>query len=201
MNWMYYLLIYCGICYLVFICIYEYNMWKGKDIIDEELKVRIVIFLAVPFLPIIFPIFYISDRISKRKEAIRKREEEQKENELKAKIGLRPDENYQCFSHMGGVGIIECSDCGYKEKITCFTHGDYSCTIGRQCPNCHAFVVEYNESEKYHCFGDSDEDFVCRKCGTVIRKKDESIFKGNDDPLFCPQCNSARLMYIPLYFT
>lgn len=36
MNWMCYLLIYCGMCYLVFICIYVYNMWKGKDIIDEE---------------------------------------------------------------------------------------------------------------------------------------------------------------------
>ena len=84
-----------------------------------------------PLLPILFPVFYISDRISKRKETIRNREEEQKENELKAKIGLRPDENYMCFSHMGGAGVIKCTDCGYEEKNTSFSHGFYSCTIGR----------------------------------------------------------------------
>ena len=202
MNWILYFLLYCGICYVVFTCVYVYNMLKGKEIIDKEPKVKILLFLVVtPLLPILYPVFFVSDRIAKRKEAIRKREEEKKENELKAKIGLRPDENYMCFSHMGGVGIIECGDCGYKEKITCFTHGDYSCTIGRQCPNCHAFVVEYNESEKYHCFGDAEEDFVCRKCGTIIRKKEESIFKGNDDPLFCPKCHSARLHYHMLYIT
>lgn len=202
MNWMYYLLIYCGICYLVFICIYEYNMWKGKDIIDEEPKVKIMFFLVVPpLLPIMFPVFIISDRISKRKETIRNREEEQKKNELKAKIGLRPDENYMCFSHMGGAGVIKCADCGYEEKITSFTHGSYSCTIGRQCPNCYAFVYEYNESEEYHTFGEAKEDFVCKHCGAVVRKKEESIFKGNDDPLFCPKCHSARLRYRMIYIT
>ena len=202
MNWMCYLLIYCGMCYLVFICIYVYNMWKGKDIIDEEPKVKIMFFIVVPpLLPILFPVFFISDRISKRKETIRNREEEQKKNELKAKIGLRPDENYMCFSHMGGAGVIKCADCGYEEKITSFTHGFYSCTIGRQCPNCHAFVYEYNESEKYHTFGKATEDFVCEHCGTTVRKKEESIFKGNDDPLFCPKCHSARLHYHMVYIT
>ena len=202
MNWMCYLLIYCGMCYLVFICIYVYNIWKGKDIIDEEPKVKIMFFLVVPpLLPIMFPVFIISDRISKRKETKKNREEEQKKNELKAKIGLRADENYMCFSHMGGAGVIKCADCGYEEKITSFTHGSYSCTIGRQCPNCYAFVVEYNESEKYHCFGDAEEDFVCRKCGTIIRKKEEAISKGNDDPLFCPKCHSARLHYHMIYIT
>ena len=202
MNWMCYLLIYCGMCYLVFICIYVYNMWKGKDIIDEERKVKIMFFIVVPpLLPILFPVFFISDRISKRKETIRNREEEQKENELKAKIGLRPDENYMCFSHMGGAGVIKCADCGYEEKITSFTHGAYSCTIGRQCPSCYAFVYEYNESEKYHTFGKATEDFVCEHCGTTVRKKEESIFKGNDNPLFCPKCHSARLHYHMVYIT
>ena len=177
-------------------------MWKGKDIIDEEPKVKIMFFLVVPpLLPILFPVFFISDRISKRKETIRNREEEQKKNELKAKIGLRPDENYMCFSHMGGAGVIKCADCGYEEKITSFTHGSYSCTIGRQCPNCYAFVYEYNESEKYHTFGKATEDFVCEHCGTTVRKKEESIFKGNDDPLFCPKCHSARLHYHMVYIT
>lgn len=177
-------------------------MWKGKDIIDEEPKVKIMFFIVVPpLLPIMFPVFIISDRISKRKETIRNREEEQKENELKAKIGLRPDENYMCFSHMGGAGVIKCTDCGYEEIITSFTHGSYSCTIGRQCPNCYAFVYEYNESEKYHTFGKATEDFVCEHCGTTVRKKEESIFKGNDDPLFCPKCHSARLHYHMVYIT
>ena len=177
-------------------------MWKGKDIIEEEPKVKIMFFLVVPpLLPIMFPMFIISDRISKRKETIRNREEEQKKNELKAKIGLRPDENYMCFSHMGGAGVIKCADCGYEEKITSFTHGAYSCTIGRQCPSCYAFVYEYNESEKYHTFGKATEDFVCEHCGTTVRKKEKSIFKGNDDPLFCPKCHSARLHYHMVYIT
>ena len=43
-------------------------MWKGKDIIDEEPKVKIMFFIVVPpLLPILFPVFFISDRISKRK--------------------------------------------------------------------------------------------------------------------------------------
>ena len=201
MNWICYLLLYCGICYLIFICVYVYNRWKGKDIIDEELKVRIAMFLSVPLWPVLIPIILISEGITKLKESKRKKEEQQKENELKAKLGLRPDENYLCFSHMGGYGVIECVDCGYKEKITSFTHGSYSCDIGRQCPNCHAFVVEYNESEDFHSFGEAKEDFVCRHCGTVIRKKEEDILKGNDDPLFCPKCHSARLHYHMLFIT
>ena len=201
MRWIHYLLIYYGICYLAFICIYVYNRCKGKNIIDEKPKVKIAILLAVPLLPILFPVVYISDRISKMKEMVKDKKDEQKEKELKARIGLRPDENYLCFYRMGGVGTIKCGECGYQERITSFTHGLYSCYIGRQCPKCHAFLVEYNESKEYHTFGDSNEDFVCTKCGTVVRKKEEPILKGNEDPLFCPQCHSARLFYTLLYLT
>lgn len=201
MNWIYYLLLYCGICYIVFACVYVYHKWRGNDFLDDDLKEKIVIFLFAPLLPVLIPFLFIYKGISKIKESIREREEKQKENELKAKIGLRPDEKYLCFSRMSGVGMIECGDCGYKEKITGFTHGFSSCDIGRQCPNCHAFVVEYNESEEFHSFGEAKEDFVCRYCGTIIRKKEESIFKGNDDPLFCPKCHSARLHYHLIYLT
>jgi predicted RNA-binding Zn-ribbon protein involved in translation (DUF1610 family) len=76
-----------------------------------------------------------------------------------------------------------------------------SCEIGRQCPNCHSFVVEHNESQEYHKFGKSEEDFICPKCGAVIRKKEESILKGNDDPLVCPKCQSHRLDYHMSYIT
>ena len=43
--------------------------------------------------------------------------------------------------------------------------------------------------------------FVCPKCGTLIRKKEENILKGNNDPLFCPKCHSARLRYDMIYIT
>ena len=60
---------------------------------------------------------------------------------------------------------------------------------------------EYNESEHYHTFGKADKDFICKHCGTVVRKKEEDILKGNDDPLFCPKCHSPRLRYHMDYIT
>ena len=123
------------------------------------------------------------------------------EDEIKAKLGLREDEDYLCFSRMGGAGTIKCADCGYQEEIVSFLHDVTSCDIGRQCPNCHAFLTEHNESEEYHTFGESTEDFLCPNCGTVIRKKEESFLKGNDDPLFCPKCHSPRLHYLLAYMT
>ena len=117
------------------------------------------------------------------------------EKELKAKLGLGPDEEYLSFSRMGGVGTIKCMECGHQEEVVSFVHGMTSCDIGRQCPHCHAFVVEHNEGEEYHIFGQAAEDFVCPECGTVIRKKDEDFLKGNDSPLFCPKCHSPRLRY------
>ena len=123
------------------------------------------------------------------------------ENKLKEKLGLKPDEEYLCFSLMGGAGIIKCEDCGHQEEIISFVHGAMACDIGRQYPHCHAFVVEHNEGQEFHAFGQSTEDFVCPECGTVIRKKEEDILKGNNDPLFCPKCHSARLRYIMSYIT
>ena len=123
------------------------------------------------------------------------------ENKLKEKLGLKPDEEYLCFSRMGGAGIIKCKDCGHQEEIISFVHGIMSRDIGRQCPHCHAFVVEHNEGQEFHAFGESTEDFVCPECGTVIRTKEEDILKGNNDPLFCPKCHSARLRYIMSYIT
>ena len=123
------------------------------------------------------------------------------ENKLKEKLGLRPDEDYLCFSRMGGAGVIKCKDCGHEEEIVCFTHGMKSCNIGRQCPHCHAFVVEHNEGQSFHEFGEAASDFICPECGTVIRKKEENFLKGNDDPLFCPKCHSPRLQYLMSYIT
>ena len=119
------------------------------------------------------------------------------ENKLKEKLGLGPDDDYMCFSRMGGAGVIKCDDCGHEEEIVSFTHGMMSCDIGRQCPNCHAFVVEHSE----HGFEETTEDFVCPECGSVIRKKEEDFLKGNDAPLFCPKCHSPRLHYQMIYIT
>ncbi len=124
-----------------------------------------------------------------------------KEKELKAKIGLRPDEDYLTFSQIAGGGVIHCSDCGYEQNIVGFVHGVMSCDFGRQCPKCYAFVKEHNESQRYHVIGDAKKDFVCPKCGTLIRRKEESILKSNSDPLFCPKCHSARIHYRMLFIT
>ena len=86
------------------------------------------------------------------------------ENKLKEKLGLGPDEDYLCFSRMGGAGVIQCDDCGHEEEIVSFTHGMMSCDIGRQCPNCHAFVVEHSE----HGFEETTEDFVCPEQWSVV---------------------------------
>lgn len=119
------------------------------------------------------------------------------ENKLKEKLGLGPDEDYLCFSRMGGAGVIMCKDCGHEEEIISFTHGMMSCDIGRQCPHCHAFVVEHNDRG----FNETASDFICPECGAVIRKKEEDFLKGNDDPLFCPKCHSPRLQYLMSYIT
>ena len=127
--------------------------------------------------------------------------QQENKNELNNTFDIELNEQYLCFSKMGGAGVIKCRDCGYEEKIISFTHGMMSCNIGRQCPKCHSFVVEHNESKKYHEFGEAKEDFICPKCGAVIRKKEESILKGNDDPLVCPKCQSTRLDYHMSYIT
>ena len=123
------------------------------------------------------------------------------EKKIKKALGLGPDENYLCFSRMGGAGTIVCDECGHQEDMISFVHGMTSCEIGRQCPQCHAFVAERNESKEYHKFGQANEDFICPKCGAVIRKKEEDFLKGNDDPLFCPKCHSPRLHYLLTYLT
>lgn len=124
-----------------------------------------------------------------------------KEDVFKKALGLKPNEYYLCFSRMGGVGIIKCENSGHKEKIVSFTHGITSGSIERQCPQCHAFVVEDNKSQKYYRFEDTTVDFVCPKCGSVIRKKEVPILKGNDSPLFCPKCHIPRLHYQLCYLS
>jgi len=205
MIWVVCSIFYCIVCLLAVLYLRRSNKDRKPGDSKFGLKQWVVFTLAFPFIIlyslVCFPYILFQHLRDKRKLKKMEEEEEKKENELKAKIGLRPDEDYLCFSRMGGAGVIKCADCGYQEENICFTHGMTSCNIGRQCPKCHAFIGEYNESEHYHTFGDAKEDFVCPKCGAVIRKKEESIFQGDDEPLFCPKCHSARLQYHLHYIT
>lgn len=199
MTWIHYLLIYWLVCDIIGVCVRAYN--KKEDSEKTTFRQVLALIFVPPFLIPLLPFVGIVVLLEKLKEFRQCRKEEREKNRLKERLGLRPDEQYCCFSRMGGAGIIKCADCGYQEEIISFVHGLNSCKIGRQCPNCHAFLVEYNKSEKYHTFGEAEEDLVCSKCGTIVRKKEESMFKGKDAPLFCPQCHSARLHYHMSYIT
>ena len=196
-----YILIYWFASVIITICVRVYNKKRRQDPERMTLKQFLIILFAAPFAIAFLPIIPIGDFFNDLYKKRKERKEIEEEKKFNASLGLGPDEHYLCFSMMGGAGVIKCVDCGYEEKITSFTHGMMSCTIGRQCPNCHTFAYEYNESKKYHTFGEAKDDFICPKCGTVIRKKEESILKGNDDPLFCPKCHSARLRYHMHYIT
>lgn len=199
MNWWNYLIVYYVLCDVIGVCIvlYDINMNDNKG--DWGTKEWIRIFLLSPFiLPISVFIYSASEIIEYPKELWKKLK---KKREFVKEYDFSPDEHYECFSMMGGAGVIVCEECGHKEEIVSFVHGLYHCAIGRQCPNCYAFVVEPNESNKASTFGKAKEDFVCPHCGTIIRKKEESIFKGDDDPLYCPKCHSHKLHYYGEYIT
>ena len=201
MNWIHYVLIYWFISLVLTISIRVYNNKKNKDSEKTTFKQWLTLLITAPFATVFLPVILINVAVSKYKKTREEKKKDKEEIMLKKKLGLKPDEHYLCFSQMGGAGKIECCDCGYQEDIISFVHGEVSCDIGRQCPNCHAFVIEHNESKQYHTFGESDKDFVCPKCGSIIRNKEEDILKGNDDPLYCPKCHSARLKYRMLYIT
>lgn len=114
----------------------------------------------------------------------------------------RTNESALTFSKISEHGSITCNDCGAKmEHVAAFTHSFMDAWIGRQCPNCGHFCEEHNVSKEYHVLGDATEDFLCPQCGYLIRKKEESIFKGNNVPLFCPHCKSKNLSYHCEYLT
>lgn len=110
-------------------------------------------------------------------------------------LKLKPGDLYLSFGKITGAGILSCRDCGYSVEIVAFLHDFSDATIGRQCPQCGSFCTEDNHSEEYHSFGPSTDDVVCPKCGYIIRNKEESIFKGNSNPLFCPKCYGINLLY------
>lgn len=195
MSWWYYLIICYIVCLITCVCIAIYNINRNNEKGDWGPKewARLFVFgpFVLPIAPIAFGVSGVMEYLKKLK----------KKREFIAKYGFSPDEHYECFSMMGGAGVIVCEECGYQEQIVSFVHGLYHCVTGRQCPNCYTFVSEPNESNKVSTFGKSKEDFVCPHCGTIIRKKEESFFKGNDDPLYCPKCHSHKLHYHSEYIT
>lgn len=114
---------------------------------------------------------------------------------------LKIGSDYLSFNSISGSGNICCRDCGTTHEVLSFVHGATSALIGRQCPECGTLCAEYNESKEYHSFGPSIDDFICPKCGTVIRHKEESIFKGNANPIFCPKCESTNVKYTMKFLT
>ena len=115
--------------------------------------------------------------------------------------GLPVGTRYLTFEHISGAGVVHCEECGHKEQVIGFVHGAYECDFGRQCPQCHTFLVEHNESKQYHTIGPFTEDCLCPKCGALVHTKGEDWDKGHDVPLFCPRCHSHRLRYHMEYIT
>lgn len=117
-------------------------------------------------------------------------------------LRLQPYENYLTFYKLPGYGDIVCQDCGNRiENVIGFCHGSFEATLGRQCPQCGTFCQERNVSKEFHSFGPTEQDVVCPQCGFTIRRKEESIYKGRANPIFCPKCESANLIYEVSFIT
>ena len=112
--------------------------------------------------------------------------------------GLPEDTYYLSFERIPGGGIVECRDCGHHEEIIGFTHSRDDCEMGYQCPQCLAFVTEHEEFK--HSLT-NECDFLCPKCGGVVRAKGVDWFKCKETPLFCPKCHGSHLWYHMRYIT
>lgn len=133
-----------------------------------------------------------NNNIDLRKPFLDKKKRQIELDRLAEKVGGL---SYLRFSEMNGAGVIKCRDCGYEEEIISNKRGDMSFERGWQCPKCLSFVVEHNVSQEKYALGKSEDDFICPKCGTVIRKKSyfPDIWRYN--PLVCPNCMSPHLVY------
>ena len=202
MIWWHYMIGYYFLCIVICVCIVLYN--KNKEYNKDEwgLKEWIRLFVLGPLvLPIVSFVFGVS-RIMEYQDARKMKQKLlAKKREFVAKYGFSSDEHFECFSMMGGTGVIACEECGYKEKIVSFIHGFRHSVTGRQCPKCYAFSKEQNVSDNDYSYGGPESDFLCPHCGTVIRKKDESMTKDDEKPLFCPKCHSHKLVYRCEYLT
>lgn len=125
--------------------------------------------------------------------------EERKRRDAKCReYGIPEGTYYLSFERISGGGTVYCKDCGYHESIIGFTHGGDNCEMGYQCPHCLAFVIEHEEIKHSHI---NERDFLCPKCGRVVRAKGVTWFKCKETPLFCPQCHGYNMRYDMRYIT
>ena len=202
MIWWHYMIGYYFLCIVICVCIVLYN--KNKEYNKDEwgLKEWIRLFVLGPLvLPIVPFVFGISRMMEYQEARKMKQKLLAKKHEFVVKYGFSPDEHFECFSMMGGAGVIVCEECGHKEKIVSFIHGFRHSVTGRQCPKCYAFSKEQNVSDNDYSYGEPESDFLCPHCGTVIRKKDESMTKDDNKPLFCPKCHSHKIVCHCEYLT
>lgn len=205
-----YILAYWIGCVVLLVCCQCFFSWRQKKKCKYSLKFALATLFGAPFVipltPIVFGIDYIFRRYIKKDPRMMsideyEREQRKQRNAKCREYGIPEGTHYLSFEHISGAGTVYCKDCGHREHVIGFTHGAYECEIGRQCPHCHAFVTEHNESNHYHTFGPFNGDFLCPKCGGVVRAEDEDWDKGNDVPLFCPQCHGYNLEYYMEYIT
>lgn len=97
------------------------------------------------------------------------------------------------FSYMGGVGTINCVECGHIVKVLSFTHGfthdwkQEANTTGYQCLACGKFARVSKVNGDVEIPG----EMSC-KCGGKLSR---------DHVLFCPKCKSKKLSYEMEYIT
>lgn len=197
----------CIVFVFVVQCVF---MWMGKRSSKYTLKdIAMLLFVSpiiIPTTVVVYPVYLIDKYFFEEKRQERQERADREQLRLKRaakcrEYGIPEDTPYLSFEYIHGAGTIYCKDCGHQEKVIGFVHGAYSCKIGRQCPHCHTFVAEYNESKHYHTIGLFNNDFLCPKCGEVIHRREDSWDKGKDSPLFCPKCHGYRLSYHMEYIT
>lgn len=190
--------------YAIYHCsfsVYRYSMDKDIDFLKDDMiysnhKKGDIYRKYEELLPRLDKTFYNIVKIPKATWITKYPESERFNTEgILPYLKLKPGDAYKTFEAINGVGFLKCCDCGYTQEVVAFLHGACDATIGRQCSQCGEFCTEENHSEKYHCFGPSKDDVVCPKCGYIIKKKEESIFKGRSNPLFCPKCESTKLLF------
>ena len=205
-----YILVYWLGCVVLLVCCQCFFSWKQKSKRKFSIKFALATLfgapIAIPLAPIVLGIDYIYRRYIKRDPRMMSADEyereERKRRDAKCReYGIPEGTYYLSFERISGAGVVCCEECGHKEKVIGFVHGAYECEIGRQCPQCHTFLAEYNRGTHYHRMGLFTEDCLCPQCGAVVHAKGEDWDKGHDVPLFCPRCHSHRLRYHMEYIT
>lgn len=195
---------------VLLVCCQCFFSWKQKSKRKFSLKFALATLfgapIAIPLAPIVLGIDYIYRRYIKKDPRMMSADEyereERKRRDAKCReYGIPKGTYYLSFERISGGGTVYCEDCGYHESIIGFTHGLDECDFGRQCPQCHTFLVEHNESKQYHTIGPFTEDCLCPKCGALVHGKDEPWNMGRDNPVFCPQCHGYNIRYDMKYMT